>query len=62
MELSTSEEALLIAALVSHKFRLKHQLDIFRPGVNDVLREAVEREMDACDSMRERLVKSRSGQ
>jgi hypothetical protein len=60
MEFTPSEEALLIAALVSHKFRLKHQLDLFRSGLDPVFMEATEREIDAADVLKDKILKSRS--
>jgi uncharacterized protein (DUF2342 family) len=62
MEFSSSEEALLNAALSSHKFRLVHQLDLFRNGVDVVFKEAVEREIDAVDALKEKFAKRRAEQ
>ena len=62
MEFSPSEEAVLMAALISHKFRLTHQLDLFKNGVDVVFKEAVERELDTVDVLKEKFLKRRTGQ
>lgn len=59
MEFSSSEEELLMAALVSHKFRLRHQLDLFKSGLDAVFMETTEREINAAEMLREKIVKSR---
>jgi hypothetical protein len=59
MEFTQGEEALLVAALASHKFRLKHQLDLFRNGLDAVFMEATEREIDAADALKDKILKSR---
>jgi hypothetical protein len=56
MEFTSSEEALVLAALSSHKFRLKRQLNLFRKGRDDVLRDAAEREINAADALESKIL------
>jgi hypothetical protein len=57
MEFTSSEEALVLAALSSHKFRLKRQLNLFRKGRDDVLRDAAEREINAADALESKILR-----
>jgi hypothetical protein len=57
MELTLSEEALVIAALSSHEFKLKRQMNLFRKGLDDVSKDATEREIHAAGALRDKLLK-----
>jgi hypothetical protein len=57
MEFTLSEEALVIAALSSHEFKLKRQMNLFRKGLDDVSKNATEREIHAAGALRDKLLK-----
>jgi hypothetical protein len=55
MEFTSSEEALVLKALSSHKFRLKRRMNLFRKGRDDVLKDAAEREINAADALERKI-------
>jgi hypothetical protein len=57
MEFTLSEEALLVAALSSHEFKLKRQMNLFRKGLDDVLKDAAEHEINLTNSLRDKISK-----
>lgn len=56
MELTSSEKALLVGALSSHTFKLKRQMNLFRKGLDDVLKDATEREISAANALEDKIL------